>query len=209
MISETDSSYYYSEEEEEIGEPEKWIECVVDKDYEISNKYPYNIRRKGTKRNISIKADKYDGYLKCNLNRKHYKHHRIVALQFIPNDNPEKTQVDHINRIRTDNHISNLRWATPAENSQNRGYQTSFNGIPFIFTNEIDKEAIRIEKYGNRELENYYYDFNLDQFYHREEDGKYRLLNVLHRKDGFEFVYMWDKNNVRFELRLNVFKADL
>jgi len=44
--------------------------------------------------------------------------HRLVAIAFIPN--PEnKSQVDHKDRCRTNNHISNLRWATSSENMQN------------------------------------------------------------------------------------------
>ena len=200
MNYESDSSYYSDEEEM----PEEWVECVVDKDYEISNKYPYHIRRKGTKRNIAVRLNKYTGYVQLHLNKKDYYLHRIVALQFIPNNNPEKDQVDHINRIRTDNHISNLRWVNALENNHNRG------GIftPFVYTDEIDEEAIKIEKYGNRKLENYYYDFNLDQFYHKEIDGKYRILNVLRTKDGYDFVHMSDINNVHIKVYVEKFKAD-
>jgi hypothetical protein len=47
--------------------------------------------------------------------------HRLVALHFI--ENPEnKPDVDHIDRDKTNNHVSNLRWATCSENMQNRGY---------------------------------------------------------------------------------------
>ena len=44
---------------------------------------------------------------------------RLVALAYIPN--PEnKPEVDHINRIRNDNRVDNLRWSTILENKQKK-----------------------------------------------------------------------------------------
>ena len=45
--------------------------------------------------------------------------HRLMAMAFI--QNPEgKRCVDHINGIRADNRLENLRWATHKENSDNK-----------------------------------------------------------------------------------------
>ena len=55
--------------------------------------------------------------------RKRYRVHRLVALAFhgLPPD--ESYTVDHIDRIKTNNNASNLRWATKAEQAANRTHQ--------------------------------------------------------------------------------------
>lgn len=63
-----------------------------------------------------------NGYLRVNLykdgNKKQVYVHRLVAFMFI--DNPEnKKEIDHIDTIRTNNHVSNLRWVTTGENANN------------------------------------------------------------------------------------------
>lgn len=44
--------------------------------------------------------------------------HRLVCEEFIPNTE-NKLQIDHINTIRTDNRVENLRWVTATENINN------------------------------------------------------------------------------------------
>jgi len=59
-----------------------------------------------------------DGYLTIMYNKHVYKIHRLVAELFISNPD-NKPQVDHINTIRSDNRMENLRWCTSKENQNN------------------------------------------------------------------------------------------
>lgn len=75
----------------------------------------------GKEKILKPKTDK-DGYKLINLykDKKSYtlKIHRLVCEAFIPNPD-NKPQVDHINTIRDDNRIENLRWCTQSENNHN------------------------------------------------------------------------------------------
>ena len=53
-----------------------------------------------------------------NRTKKRFLVHRIVAEAFMPNPY-NKPEIDHINTIRTDNRVENLRWVTHTENMNN------------------------------------------------------------------------------------------
>lgn len=75
-----------------------------------------------------------DGYFIINIyNEKHIKKtervHRLIALAWLINDDPEnKTQVNHINEIKTDNRPENLEWVTPIMNANHATRNTRVSG---------------------------------------------------------------------------------
>lgn len=64
----------------------------------------------------------HDGYIYTNINGTRVLQHRIIAACYLGlNISDLKWQVDHINRIRHDNRLINLRLVTSQQNKFNRG----------------------------------------------------------------------------------------
>ena len=145
------------------------------------------------------------GYIQVALNGKVYLKHRLIALQFLPNDDSINNDViDHINRDRTDYHLSNLRWCSSSDNSKNK---SSYKGVQYEFIDNIPDDAIVVEWYDTRnkhhEFESYY--FYNDMFYFFN-GIKYRILHVNYNKSGNAIVAMNDANNKRVSVMINRFK---
>lgn len=74
------------------------------------------------------------GYCIVNFCNKPYKVqgfavHTLVAMTFIPNNDNQKTQVNHKDGNKQNNNVENLEWVTPKENTQHAinvlGYNNS------------------------------------------------------------------------------------
>lgn len=65
---------------------------------------------------LSSKTD--DGYLRVQVDCKRYRLHRII-WKMVHGSFDETMQVDHINGIRSDNRLSNLRLVIPRDNNKN------------------------------------------------------------------------------------------
>lgn len=77
----------------------------------------------------------HKGYITIQIESKFVKAHRLAWL-YIYGIMPDE-QIDHINGVRNDNRISNLRLATPAENQQNQRAAHSRNTTGYLGVSKV------------------------------------------------------------------------
>ena len=185
-----------------------YVDCVVDNDYEIFTEYPYQVRKKSNNHVVTESIDS-KGYYRLKLNGKYYLKHRVIALQFIPNDDPErKTEIDHIDTNCLNNHINNLRWCTHQQNQLNR---SSVRGIEYQYVEEDDlpDDLITVYDYGNHTIEteeiSYYFSPSEDLFY-LYNGIRYRVMHINYAKNGSAYVRMYDTEGKQVSVCYNKFK---
>ena len=127
---------------------EEWRPIELFERYEVSNLG--NVRRGGR---VLKPGNDTDGYRQVNLYKDSKRHcckvYRLVMNAFNPNIDG-KPQVDHINRIREDDRLENLRWATARENVHNRtGFTEEMNGISWSKKNST--YVVRLTMNGGHE----------------------------------------------------------
>lgn len=120
-------------------------------DYRVSDIGEIESTKRGITRLLKPMVSK-KGYLRIELGKNGiaiaYSIHRLVATAFIPN--PEnKTQVNHIDGNKKNNHVENLEWATAKENVRHsldvlgtKGSNTGKKG----FLNHLSKPVNQIDK---------------------------------------------------------------
>jgi hypothetical protein len=148
--------------------------------YEITTEFPWIVRRKSDGKIVKQTLDKSNGYYRVKLDGKLHLLHRVVGEQYILNPN-NMSEIDHINRIRTDNRIENLRWVSRTLNTCNR---ISHKGIKYEYVFELPNgyepfteykmSSGEIRKFNNLfiKMEN-----NQPQFITDDSERHYRFLH--------------------------------
>ena len=96
-------------------------------------------RSRGVKTGDVAGSKMADGYTQIRINGKHFLAHRL-AWFYAYGAWPDK-HIDHINRNKSDNRLSNLRQATPSQNAQNRSVNArSSTGLKGVTFHKRDKK---------------------------------------------------------------------
>lgn len=97
-----------------------------------------------------------NGYRRVKLmmpdgSKKIWKVHRLVAITHLPPGRPDQTEVAHGDGVRTNNHVSNLRWATRAENAKDvriHGTQRGTRNGRSKLNDETARQVLEARKSG-------------------------------------------------------------
>lgn len=126
---------------------EEWKQIIDYPDYEISNQGNVKSKRiKDTGKILKPCLGK-NGYYSVKLWKdtgKTFNVHKLVAFAFL--NNPDnKPCIDHINRIKTDNRVENLRYSTFSENVCNHDRPCGKTNERFIY--EHSKGGYQVQCY--------------------------------------------------------------
>lgn len=187
----------------EDGMDEVFVPIREFPNYSVSN--GGNVRSNRTGKLLKFGYDVH-GYPQVNIYNDvgvtHARVHRLVATHFLPNPSG-KSCVDHVDGNPTNNHVSNLRWATQSENMRNarvnRHSRSRFKGVEELKV-RVGWRAYIIRNGKRAHIGSYYDEEKAAKAYDafaREQFGEYARLNfpnVLHSKDE---VLSWTKQNER------------
>lgn len=101
----------------------------------------------------------FEGYRVIGIDRVNYRRHRLVWAYF--NGDPGSYEIDHVNRIKGDDRLENLRLATRRENSYNTIYSGNKSGFPGVCWHKRDKRwRVSIKNKGVNCHIGYFTDFD-------------------------------------------------
>ncbi|CAL6053965.1 Conserved_hypothetical protein [Hexamita inflata] len=102
-----------------------------------------------------------NGYYQTNINNVTIYIHRLVAQAFL-GECPEDCEVDHIDRCRYNNQLSNLRYFTRSQNQMNK---ISYKGHDAQYFTKLSDKCIPFKTYGRNTFDDYYIDTETCEIY--------------------------------------------
>ena len=142
-FSTANKRYYYIRE---ANEDDEWRVYPKDNYFEVSrNGYIRNAKTKVLLGSVNSRWGYYTVSNQTITPSRDYRVNRMVLETFNPIEDSENYIADHINGIRTDNRLENLRWITQRRNSELRDEH-------YVRLNILYQQLV--EKYGYEELEN-------------------------------------------------------
>ena len=82
------------------------------------------------------------GYRRVGIKGKIYQEHRIIMMLCFGHI-PENAEIDHINHVRNDNRLCNLRFVTMSENRRNQSVNSkSTTGVTGVYFSKTKKKYI-------------------------------------------------------------------
>ena len=154
---------------------DQWVPLKdFENDYEIEIEAPHRIRKISSGWIVTTTLNNRSGYIDIRLNGKTYRYHRILAKQFIPNPD-DLPEIDHINQIKTDNRLDNLRWVDRSENLKNRIMEQYGK---HEYTNDKPNDLIEITNYKGIEYpaNKYFFCVENQRVVQRLNEHKWRFL---------------------------------
>ena len=138
---------------------EEWKSIVNYKNYKVSN-FGNVMNKHGRILKPYLTENGYLRMSLCNVEQKYFFVHRLVLETFNPTE--EDLECDHINHIKNDNRLCNLRWVTRSQNSRHRkksdGCSSQYKGVTWCkkqkcwnVSCKIDKKSINLGRYDNEQ----------------------------------------------------------
>jgi hypothetical protein len=187
----------------QIEDAEEWRIVAGFDNYSVSNLG--SVRNDTTQRILRPQTVGGD-YLQVRLYDRsswsaHYVH-KLVATAFLGDSNG--FDVDHIDRNRQNNHVSNLRYCSRSDNNRNK---SSNHGVVYQFVDTLPDEAIELNEYGNHHFDDLYY--HDGQFY-VFTGVNYRILAHLTNPHGNSvYVQAFDTNHYKTQINVAKYRRSI
>ena len=183
---------------------EDWKSIADFPNYDVSSLGNVRNNKTGKLMKICVKSGYYHVCLVNDNYKKSFKVHRLVALEFI--ENPEdKLEVNHKDKNKLNNSLSNLEWMTRRENNIHRceGVKITCNKNKVVLRIDATTNEI-LDKYNSIELAGTWaYNNGYTKTIH---NGRNSIGNCLSGLSKIAYKFKWEYENTNCDLDNEIWK---